>query len=619
MYLMKIILYYSIKYNIINMKKQNIRNFSIIAHIDHGKSTLADRILEMSKSVSKRDMKAQLLDTMDLERERGITIKLNAVQVKYIRNGEEYILNLIDTPGHVDFTYEVSRSLAASEGAILLVDSTQGVQPQTIANMYLALENNLVIIPVINKVDMEASDIDKTKEDILKTLGIDASNAPLISAKTGLNIDQVFDQIIDLIPYPDNADDDAPLRALVFDSYFDAYKGIIIFVRVEEGTIRAGDKLKFIQHNKEIEVVSVGINTPAEVEKEYLESGETGWIVTNVKDIKQVAIGDTITHQGNDEVKALPGYKPSKPMVFSGFYPIETEKYQQLEEALDKISLSDSSLEYEKETSQALGFGFRVGFLGLLHMEIIQERVQREFNIPVIATAPSVIYRINKTDGSHIMVQNPSHFPDRAIVESVEEPYVKMSIFSPQKYIGKLMEYIHKKRGIYIEMEILSNSMNALIYEIPTGEIVFNFFDAVKSISKGYASFDYEEIGYRKGNLVKMDILVAGEAVDALSVIIDKDQAYYAGKNLVEQLKNIIPRHNFEVPLQAAIGGKIISRETIKAYRKDVTSGLYGGDISRKKKVLNKQKKGKKKMKMIGRVEVPQEAFIIVLKSNNDN
>lgn len=600
------------------MNKNNIRNFSIIAHIDHGKSTLADRILELSNSVTQREMKAQLLDTMDLERERGITIKLNAVQVKYIRDGEEYIFNLIDTPGHVDFTYEVSRSLAASEGAILLVDSTQGVQPQTIANMYLALENNLEIIPVINKVDMDASDVDRTKEDIMNTLGIDASDAPLISAKTGLNVEQVFDKIIDLVPYPENADDNADLRALVFDSYFDSYRGIIIFVRIEEGTLRAGDKIKFVQHNNEVEVISVGINTPKELEKDYLEAGETGWVITSVKDIKQVAVGDTITHSGN-EVEPLPGYKPSKPMVFSGFYPIDTEKYQQLEEALEKISLSDSSLEYEKETSQALGFGFRVGFLGLLHMEIIQERVQREFDIPVIATSPSVIYKVNKSNGDHVMVQNPAYFPDRSVVSSVEEPYVRMSIFSPQEYVGKLMEYIHKKRGVYIELEMLSNSMNSLIYEIPMGEIVFDFFDAIKSISKGYASFDYEPIGYREGNLVKMDILVAGDPVDALSVIIDRDQAYYAGRALTQQLKDIIPRQNFEIPVQAAIGGKILARETIKAYRKDVTGHLYGGDVSRKKKLLNKQKKGKKMMKRIGSVEVPQEAFVTVLKTNNDS
>lgn len=600
------------------MNKKNIRNFSIIAHIDHGKSTLADRILELSNSVTQRDMKAQLLDTMDLERERGITIKLNSVQVKYSRDGEEYIFNLIDTPGHVDFTYEVSRSLAASEGAILLVDSTQGVQPQTIANMYLALENDLEIIPVINKVDMDASDVERTKQDMFDTLGVDASDAPLISAKTGLNVDKVFDRIIDLIPYPENADDNKPLRALVFDSYYDSFRGIIIFVRLEEGTIRSGDKIKFVQHGKEVEVVSVGINTPKELEKDYLESGETGWVITNVKDIRQVAVGDTITHSGN-EVEPLKGYKPSKPMVFSGFYPIETEKYQQLEDALEKISLSDSSLEYEKETSQALGFGFRVGFLGLLHLEIIQERIQREFDIPLIATSPSVIYKVNKSNGEHVMVQNPSSFPDRSIIDSVEEPYVRMSIFSPQEYVGKLMEYIHKKRGIYIELEMLSNQMNSLIYEIPMGEIVFDFFDAIKSISKGYASFDYEQIGYRIGNLVKMDILVAGDPVDALSVIIDRDQAYYAGRALTQQLKDIIPRQNFEIPVQAAIGGKILARETIKAYRKDVTGHLYGGDVSRKKKLLNKQKKGKKMMKRIGSVEVPQEAFVTVLKTNNDS
>lgn len=596
------------------MKKENIRNFSIIAHIDHGKSTLADRILEISNSVSQREMKNQLLDTMDLERERGITIKLNAVQVKYKHNNIDYILNLIDTPGHVDFTYEVSRSLAASEGAILLVDSTQGVQPQTIANMYLALENNLTIIPVINKIDMEASDVEKTKEDIFNKLGIDATSAPLISAKTGLNVEKVLDNIINFIPYPKYADDSAPLRALVFDSYFDSFRGIVIFVKIEQGILKPGDKIKFIQHDKMVDVVSVGINNPSEVQKEYLESGETGWVITNVKNIKQIAIGDTITHRSNFDIKPLPGYKPSKPMVFSGFYPIDTDKYQQLEDALEKISLSDSSLEYEKETSQALGFGFRVGFLGLLHLEIIQERIQREFFIPLIATAPSVIYKINKTNGSFEYIQNPADFPDRSIIKSVEEPYVKISIFSPQEYIGKLMEYIYKKRGIYKELEILSNSMNSLIYEIPLGEIVFDFFDSIKSISKGYASFDYELIGYKIGNLIKMDILVAGDSVDALSVIIDKSQSYYFGRILTQKLKEIIPRQNFEIPIQAAIGGKIIARETVKAFRKDVTGHLYGGDVSRKKKLLEKQKKGKKKMKMIGSVEVPKEAFISVLK-----
>ncbi len=598
------------------MNKKNIRNFSIIAHIDHGKSTLADRILEMSNSVAPRDMQAQFLDTMELERERGITIKLNAVQVKYLKNDEEYILNLIDTPGHVDFSYEVSRSLAASEGAILLVDSTQGVQPQTIANMYLALENNLEIIPVINKIDMDASDVEKTRTEIFEVLGLDATDAPLISAKTGLNVQAVFDQIIDKIPAPYDADDNKPLKALVFDSYYDSYKGIIIFVRLHQGTIRKGDKLKFIQHGQEIEVVTTGINTPWEVEKPFLEAGETGWLVTNVKDIKDVAIGDTITHVGEKNITPLPGYKPMKPMVFSGFYPVDTEKYKLLEDALNKISLSDSSLSFEKETSTALGFGFRIGFLGLLHMEIIQERIEREFNISIIATAPSVIYKITKTNSKIEYLHNPADFPERGLLAKIEEPYVKLSVFSPQEYVGKLMEYIHEKRGVYIKLDILSDSMNALIYEIPLGEIVFNFFNAVKSISKGYASFDYEQIGYKVGNLVKLEILLAGEAVDALSLIVAKEKAYYVGRDLCLKLKDIVPRHNFEVPIQAAIGGKIIARETIKAYRKDVTGYLYGGDISRKKKLLSKQKKGKKKMKSIGKVHLPQDAFVAVLKQN---
>ena len=600
------------------MDKSKIRNFSIIAHIDHGKSTLADRILEMSNSVAKRDMKKQILDTMDLERERGITIKLNAVQIPHTdpRTGEKYIFNLIDTPGHVDFTYEVSRSLAASEGAILLVDSTQGVQPQTIANMFLALENNLEIIPVINKVDMEASDVEKTKEDIKKVLGIDASNAPLISAKTGHNVEEVFEQIIDLIPAPSSANDEADLRALVFDSYYDSYRGIVMFVRLEDGTIRKGDSIRFVQGGEVVEVISVGVNTPAEVEKEYLEAGETGWVVTSVKDIKMIEIGDTITHSDKN-VEPLPGYKPLKPMVFSGFYPVDTNQYQAIEEALDKISLSDSSLSYEKETSQALGFGFRVGFLGLLHMEIIQERIEREFNIPVISTAPSVIYKVNLTNGEHEYIQNPSQFPDKGRIKSIEEPYVRLSLYSPQEYVGKLMEYIHEKRGNYIELETLSQDMNALIYEIPMGEIVFEFFNAVKSISKGYASFDYEQIGYREGDLVKMDVMVSGETVDALSLIVAKEKAYYMGRELTRKLKEIIPRQSFEIPVQAAIGGKIIARETIKAYRKDVTAKLYGGDVSRKKKLLEKQKKGKKKMKAIGKVQIPQDAFVAVLKSDD--
>ncbi len=598
-------------------KKKYIRNFSIIAHIDHGKSTLADRILEMSNSISKREMKNQILDTMDLERERGITIKLNAVQVNYLYKNNEYELNLIDTPGHVDFTYEVSRSLAASEGAILLVDATQGVQPQTIANMFLAIENNLEIIPIINKVDMENADIEKTKKEINDILGLETDDVPLISAKNGLNIDKVFEKIIEKIPYPNDANDNLELKGLVFDSYFDSYRGIIIFVRVKTGKVKKGDKIKFIQKGTEIEVISVGVNTPFEKEKEYLFAGETGWIITNIKDIKAISIGDTITNFQEKNIKPLPGYKELKPMVFSGFYPVNTEKYELLQESLDKISLSDSSLKYEKETSQALGFGFRIGFLGLLHMEIIKERIEREFNIAIIITSPSVIYKINLSNGKQVIVQNPSKFPDKSVIDSIEEPYVKLSLYSPQEYIGKLMDYIHSKRGQYIKMEILSNKMNSLIYDIPLNEIVFDFFDSIKSISKGYASFDYEYIDYKIGNLVKMDILVGGEKVDALSIIVDKKNSYYFGRELCENLKEIIPKHNFEVPIQAAIGGKIIARETIKAYRKDVTGYLYGGDVTRKKKLLEKQKKGKKKMKMIGKVNIPQDAFISVLSKNN--
>ncbi len=601
---------------------KKIKNFSIIAHIDHGKSTLADRIIEMCNAVTERDKKDQMLDSMDLERERGITIKLNSVRLNYKDNREnkeqEYILNLIDTPGHVDFAYEVSRSLASSDGAILVVDSTQGVQPQTIANMYLALENNLEIIPVINKVDMQNSDVERTREDIERVLGIDASNAILISAKTGLNVDKVFDEIIDRVPDAPQ-DSTKPLRALVFDSYFDSYRGVVLFVRVVEGQINKGDKLKFVQNDDvSFEVTTPGFSLPNDFEVETISAGEVGWIVINNRDIKSTFIGDTITNFGNENIQPLPGYKPLKPMVFSGFYPIDSSKFIALEEALDKISLSDSSLTYEKETSKALGYGFRVGFLGLLHLEIIQERIEREFNIPLIATAPSVIYKVNYTNRTSKFIQNPSDFPDKSVIESVEEPYVKLSIFSPQEYMGRLMELVHEKRGIYKSMDIVSETMNSLIYEVPLGEIVFDFFNSLKSLSKGYASFDYELIGYKKSNLVKMDILIHNERVDAFSLIVDRDSAYYIGRNLVTKLKDLIPRQNFEIPIQASIGGKIISRETVKAYRKDVTAKLYGGDVSRKKKLLEKQKRGKKKMKMIGSVEIPQEAFIKALKTNVD-
>ncbi len=600
------------------MNKKNIRNFSIIAHIDHGKSTLADRILEICNSVSKREMKAQMLDSMELERERGITIKLNAVQLKYKdeRTGEDYIFNLIDTPGHVDFSYEVSRSLACSEGAILVVDSTQGVQPQTIANMYLAIENNLAIVPVINKIDMPAADVEGTKKDIEETLGIDASNAALISAKNGLNIKQVLEHVIDNVPYPDNADDSKPLRALVFDAYFDTYRGIVMFIRLEEGKIKKGDKLKFIHSKTEFEIVDLGVNTPKPLKKDELVSGEAGWIVTNIRELKSTFVGDTLTHKDNQDVPSLPGYKPMKPMVFSGFYPVDTEKFTQLNEALDKIILSDSALVYEKETSQALGYGFRIGFLGLLHMEIVQERIRREFNIDIIATAPSVIYHVYKTNKEMVVIQNPVHLPERSHIERIEEPYVKLSLFSPQEYVGKLMEFIHQRRGIYVGMEILTKEMNALIYEIPLGEIVFDFFNTIKSISKGYASFDYEITGYKPGNLVKMDIMVHGEPVDALSVIIDREKAFYFGREICDKLKDIIPRQQFEIAIQAAIGGKIIARETVKAFRKDVTGWMSGGDVTRKKKLLEIQKEGKKKAKLLGSVEIPQEAFVAVLSRN---
>ncbi len=600
---------------------KKIKNFSIIAHIDHGKSTLADRIIEMCSAISERDKKEQMLDSMDLERERGITIKLNSVRLIYIDNREdrkqEYILNLIDTPGHVDFAYEVSRSLASSDGAILVVDSTQGVQPQTIANMYLALENNLEIIPVINKVDMQNSDVERTREDIERVLGIDASNAILISAKTGLNVEKVFDEIIDRVPDA-KQEGEKPLRALVFDSYFDSYRGVVLFVRVVEGQINKGDKLTFLQNDVSFEVITPGFSLPNDLEVDSIKAGEVGWIVINNRDIKSTFIGDTITNFGTSNIEPLPGYKPLKPMVFSGFYPIDSSKFIALEEALDKISLSDSSLVYDKETSKALGYGFRVGFLGLLHLEIIQERIEREFNIPLIATAPSVIYKVNLTNRTHKYIQNPSDFPDKSVIESVEEPYVRLSIFSPQEYMGKLMELVHEKRGIYVNMEIVSETMNSLIYEVPLGEIVFDFFNALKSLSKGYASFDYELIGYKESNLVKMDILIHNERVDAFSLIVDRESAYYIGRNLVTKLKDLIPRQNFEIPIQASIGGKIISRETVKAYRKDVTAKLYGGDVSRKKKLLEKQKRGKRKMKMIGSVEIPQEAFIKALKTNND-
>jgi len=588
-----------------------IRNFSIIAHIDHGKSTLADRMLEHTKTVAQRDIKEQMLDQMDLEKERGITIKLNAVQMKH----EEYIFNLIDTPGHVDFSYEVSRSLAACEGALLVVDAAQGVQAQTIANTYLAIDNNLEIIPILNKVDLPSADVEKVKKEIESILGIDCTNAPLISAKTGLNIEDVFEAIIERIPPPNTPKDDK-LQALVFDSFFDAYRGVVIFLSIKSGEVKKGDLIKFIASDYEVEVIDVGIRTPVEVIKPKLEVGDAGWITGNIKDIKKIKIGDTITTNDNP-AEALPGYVPLKPMVFCGMYPIDGTDYQALGDAIEKIALSDSSLVFEKESSEALGFGYRMGFLGMLHLEIIQERIEREFNIDLISTSPSVKYNVYLTDGKMNIIQNPVEMPDVSFIDRIEEPFVKLKMMTPVNCIGGLMELCQQKRGQFKETEVIDNTHQLITYIIPLAEIIFDFFDKLKSISKGYASFDYEFEEYRKEKLVKMDILVNKDTVDALSVIIHKDSAYYKGRELVKRLKEVIPRENFEIPVQASIGKTVIARETIRAYRKNVTGGLYGGDITRKKKLLEKQKKGKKRMKAFGSVSVPQEAFMAILNVGN--
>ncbi len=599
-----------------NTNKKLIRNFSIIAHIDHGKSTLADRLLELTKTVTKRDMKSQLLDSMELEQERGITIKLNAVQLKYFdkRDNNEYTFNLIDTPGHVDFTYEVSRSMAACEGAILVVDASQGIEAQTLANVFLALDNNLEVLPVINKIDLPSADPDKVADEIETSIGLDASEAPRISAKSGLNVEKVLDYIVDHVPYPQDADDNKPLKALIFDSYFDSYRGVVIFTRIREGVIKVGDKIKLFSNDFLCEVSAVGIKTPKEINSNILRAGEVGWISAHIRDISKIHIGDTITHQERPCEIPLPGYKKLNPMVFCGFYPIDNAQYQDLKDALHKILLSDSSLIFEPESSKALGFGFRIGFLGLLHMEIIQERLEREYNIPLIATAPSVQYIIHNSRNEIIKVDNPANFPDRQLIEKIEEPYVKATIMTPEKYVGSLMELCQRKRGNYIDLEYIDDNRRNLIYEIPLSEIVFDFFDILKSISQGYASFDYDLIGYKASNLVKMRILLNGESVDALSLIVHRDHAFHRGRALVKKLKTIIPRQNFEIPIQAAIGSQIISRETVKAMRKNVLSKCYGGDITRKKKLLEKQKKGKKKLKSIGKVELPQDAFIAVLK-----
>ena len=601
------------------MDQKHIRNFCIIAHIDHGKSTLADRILEMTETVKERDMKAQILDEMDLERERGITIKLNAVQLSYTaKDGQEYLFNLIDTPGHVDFTYEVSRSLAACEGAILVVDSTQGVQAQTLANTYLALDNNLEILPVINKVDMMNAQPDVTIREIEDIIGLDCSNAPLISARSGLNVDKVLEQIVSHIPAP-SGDENAPLQALVFDSFYDPYRGIIALIRIREGSLSIGDKIRFMATGAEYEVLEVGIRNPREVKMNTLMCGDVGWFAASIKSIQDVRVGDTVTKVDNPAEKPLSGYRKLNPMVYCGLYPTDAAKYGDLREALDKLQLNDASLQYEPETSQALGFGYRCGFLGLLHMDVIQERLEREYNLDLIATAPSVIYHVYLTDGSMIEIDNPARMPDAARIDRVEEPCVKASIMVPDTYIGAIMDLCQNKRGIYQTMEIIDTGRNMIIYELPLSEIIFDFFDKLKSCSKGYASLDYELIGYRAQDLVRMDILLNGENVDALSVIIHRSEAYARGSAITVKLKELIPKQQFEIPVQAAIGGKIIARTNIKSLRKNVLAKCYGGDISRKKKLLEKQKEGKKRMKAVGSVEIPQEAFMSVLSMDDDN
>lgn len=600
------------------MNQKNIRNFSIIAHIDHGKSTLADRILEKTQTVATRDMQEQLLDQLDLERERGITIKLNSVQLSYTANdGEEYIFHLIDTPGHVDFTYEVSRSLAACEGAILVVDATQGIQAQTLANAYLAIENDLEIMVVINKVDLPSADPERVKKEIEDVLGIDASDAPLISAKTGLNIDQVLEAIVAKIPAP-RGDLNAPLKALVFDSIYDTYRGVIAFVRIEEGRVKVGDEIRFMQTGAVFEVTELGIRTPKEVKKKELVTGEVGWIGASIKSIKDVQVGDTITLDNNPAAEALPGYRKLNPMVYCGLYPIDSKRYTDMREALEKMALNDSSLVFEPETSQALGFGFRCGFLGLLHMDVIQERLEREYQFDLIATAPSVEFHVYLTNGDMMKIENPSKMPISNVIERVEEPYVKAEIIVPSEYVGSVMELCQNKRGIYVDMQALDATRMNIIYHMPLVEIVFDFFDRLKSSTRGYASFDYVFIGYQESKLVKMDILLNGEIVDALSTIVHRDFAHNRGKVITEKLKQLIPRQQFEVPIQAAINQKIIARSTIKAVRKNVIAKCYGGDITRKKKLLEKQKEGKKRMKQVGSVEIPQEAFMSVLSMDDE-
>ncbi|MFC7320936.1 translation elongation factor 4 [Halobacillus campisalis] len=598
--------------------QDRVRNFSIIAHIDHGKSTLADRILEKTNALTQREMKEQFLDAMDLERERGITIKLNAVQLNYKANdNQDYTFHLIDTPGHVDFTYEVSRSLAACEGAILVVDAAQGIEAQTLANVYLALENDLEIIPVINKIDLPGADTERVKQEIEDVIGIDASDAILASAKEGVGIDEILERIVSDIPAPDGNKDD-PLKALIFDSLYDSYRGVVAYTCVREGSVKIGDTIKMMATGKEFEVNEVGVFRPTPTPLKELNVGDVGYLTASIKNIGDTRVGDTITHAKRPAETPLPGYKKMNPMVFCGLYPVDASNYNDLRDALERLELNDSSLQYEPETSQALGFGFRCGFLGMLHMEIIQERIEREYKIDLITTAPSVIYSVKLTDGSEMTVDNPSMMPDNQKVEEVQEPFVKATIMVPNDYVGPVMEICQRKRGNFMDMQYLDDNRVNIVYEIPLSEIVYDFFDSLKSQTKGYASFDYELVGYRSSNLVKMDILLNGDTIDALSFIVHRDFAYDRGKVIAEKLKKLIPRQQFEVPIQAAIGNKIVARTTIKAMRKNVLSKCYGGDISRKRKLLEKQKEGKKRMKMVGSVEVPQEAFMSVLEIDED-
>lgn len=595
-------------------RQSKIRNFSIVAHIDHGKSTLADRLLEITGTLTKREMEDQVLDNMEIERERGITIKSQAARLVYRRDdGEEYILNLIDTPGHVDFTYEVSRSLAACEGALLVVDATQGIEAQTLANCYLALDNDLEIAPVINKIDLPSARADEVKEEIEDVIGIEAEDAPMISAKTGLNVEDVLETIIEKIPAP-SGDEEAPLKALIFDSYYDSYKGVVCYVRILDGKVKAGTKIKLMNTNKVYDIVEVGVFTPKLLPIGELMAGDVGYITASIKNVADARVGDTITEADRPTAEALPGYKKAVPMVYSGIYPVDGAKYDELREALEKLQINDAALDFEPETSIALGFGFRCGFLGLLHMEIIQERIEREFNLDIITTAPSVIYKVTKTNGETLDLTNPTNLPEPTEIESMEEPIVKASVIAPTEYVGAIMDLCQERRGVYIDMQYLEETRVCINYDIPLNEIVYDFFDTLKSRTRGYASFDYEFKGYTKTELVKLDILLNGDIVDALSMIVPKERAYHKGRGIAEKLKEIIPRQMFEVPIQAAVGSKVIARETVKAMRKDVLAKCYGGDISRKKKLLEKQKEGKKRMRQVGSVEVPQEAFMAVLK-----